>query len=126
MIRKYHNHKLQTNPWLHEEAPHNNHEIPGRQTKQNNQLSLPYQDDCKTRMDTINAQQNIENFDLKLLMSHRKPIISFFHFSYILLGSGCIEFDEFLKLMNEKMANSDPEQDMRDAFKVGSCNVYSQ
>ena len=24
--RKYHNHKLQTNPWHHEEEPHNNHE----------------------------------------------------------------------------------------------------
>ena len=24
---------------------------PGRQTKQSNQLSLPHQDDCKTRMD---------------------------------------------------------------------------
>ena len=41
MIRKYHNHKLQTNPWYHEEEPHNNHETPGRQTKQSNQLSLP-------------------------------------------------------------------------------------
>ena len=26
-------------------------ETPGRQTKQSNQLSLPHQDDCKTRMD---------------------------------------------------------------------------
>ena len=43
MISKYHNHKLQTNPWHHEEEPHNNHETPGRQTKQNNQLSLPHQ-----------------------------------------------------------------------------------
>ena len=34
MIRKYHNHKLQTNPWHHEVEPHNNHETPGRQTKQ--------------------------------------------------------------------------------------------
>ena len=33
MIRKYHNHKLQTYPWHHEEEPHNNHETPGRQTK---------------------------------------------------------------------------------------------
>ena len=57
MIRKYHNHKLQTNPWHREEEPHNNHETPGRQTKQSNQLSLPHQDDCKTRM---NVQQNIE------------------------------------------------------------------
>ena len=28
-----------------------NHEAPGRQTEQSNQLSLPHQDDCKTRMD---------------------------------------------------------------------------
>ena len=33
-----------------EEEPHNNHETLGRQTKQSNQLSLPYQDDYKTRM----------------------------------------------------------------------------
>ena len=51
MIRKYHNHKLQTNPWHREEEPHNNHDTPGRQTKQSNQLSLPHQDDCKTRSD---------------------------------------------------------------------------
>ena len=51
MIRKYHNHKLQTNPWHREEEPHNNQETPGRQTKQSNQLSLPHQDDCKTRRD---------------------------------------------------------------------------
>ena len=52
MIRKYKTHKLQTTPWYREEEPHNNHETPGRQTKQINQLSLPHRDDCKTRMDT--------------------------------------------------------------------------
>ena len=52
MIRKYHNNKLQTNPLHREEEPHNNHETPGRQTKQSNQLSLPHQDDCLTEMDT--------------------------------------------------------------------------
>ena len=57
MIRKYHNHKLQTNPLYREEEPHNNHETPGRQTKQSNQLSLSQLDDCKTQN---NAQQNIE------------------------------------------------------------------
>ena len=31
MIRKYHNHKLQANPWYREEEPHNNHETSGRQ-----------------------------------------------------------------------------------------------
>ena len=40
MIEKYHNHKLQTNPWHRKEEPHNNHETPGRQNKQSNQLSL--------------------------------------------------------------------------------------
>ena len=34
MNRKYHNHKLQTNPWHCEEGSHNNHETLGRQTKQ--------------------------------------------------------------------------------------------
>ena len=57
MIRKYHNHKPQTNPWHHEEESHNHRETPGRQTKQNNQLSLLHQDYCKSRM---NVQQNIE------------------------------------------------------------------
>ena len=51
MIRKYHNHKLLTNPSHHEEELHNNHETLERQTKQSSQLSLPHQDDCNPRMD---------------------------------------------------------------------------
>ena len=51
MIRKYHNHKLLTNPWHREEEQHNNQESLERQTKQSNQLSFPHQDDCKTRRD---------------------------------------------------------------------------
>ena len=43
MISKYHNHKPQTNPRHREKEPHNNHQISGRQNKQNNQLSLPHQ-----------------------------------------------------------------------------------
>ena len=46
MIRKYHNSKLQTNAWHRDEEPHKNHETPGRQTKQSNQLYLPHRDDC--------------------------------------------------------------------------------
>ena len=49
MIRKYQNYKLQTNPWHRKEEPHNNNETQVIQTKQSNQLSLPHQDDCKTR-----------------------------------------------------------------------------
>ena len=57
MIRKYHNHKPQTIPWHREEEPLNHHDTPGRQIKQSNQLSLPHQDDCNTRMD---IPQNIK------------------------------------------------------------------
>ena len=39
MIKKYHNHKLHTNPWHREEEPHYNHETRGRQTKQSNHKS---------------------------------------------------------------------------------------
>ena len=60
MIREYHIQKRQTNPWHREEEPHNTHETPGRKTKQSNQLSLPHQDEFKTRMDISNVQQNIE------------------------------------------------------------------
>ena len=60
MIKKYHNHKLQTNPWHREEEPHNHGKTPGRQIKQSNQLCLPHQDDCKTRMGISNVQQNID------------------------------------------------------------------
>ena len=41
----------QTIPWHREEDLHNHHETPVRQIKQSNQLSLPHQDDCNTRMD---------------------------------------------------------------------------
>ena len=61
MIRKYHNHKLQTTHGTVRKNHTNKHETPGRQTKQSYQLSLPHQDDCKTRMDTKSIlQQNIE------------------------------------------------------------------
>ena len=39
------------NPWHRKEEPLNHRETPGRQIKQSNQLSLPHQDDCNTRMD---------------------------------------------------------------------------
>ena len=51
MIRKYYNHKPQKTLWHREEELLNHHETQGRQIKQNNQLSLPHQDDCNTRMD---------------------------------------------------------------------------
>ena len=62
MFRKYYNDKLQTNPCQCKEEPRNNHETPARQTKQSNQLSLPYQEDCKLHVEWTqsNAQQNIE------------------------------------------------------------------
>ena len=56
MVRKHHNHKLQTNPLHREEEPYNNHETPGRQTEQSNQLSFPHQ----LEWTQSNTQQNIE------------------------------------------------------------------
>ena len=60
MIRKCPNHKLRRNRWHREEEPHNNHETPGRQTKQMNQPSLSHQDYRKLEWTQSNAQQNIE------------------------------------------------------------------
>ena len=60
MIRKYHNHKLQTTPRHREEEPLNHHETPGRQIKQSNQLSLPHQDDAILEWTSSNEQQYIE------------------------------------------------------------------
>ena len=66
MIREYHNHKLQKNPWYREEEPHNNHETPERQTKQSNQLSLfPIEMIAKLEWTQSNAQQNIEQLQIK-------------------------------------------------------------
>ena len=58
MIRKYQIHKPQTTSWHREEEPLNHHETPGRQIKQSNQLSLPHQDDCNTRMDIKYNRRN--------------------------------------------------------------------
>ena len=61
MIRKNHNHELQTTPWYREEEPPNHHETPGRQTKQSNQLSLFLIKMTATPERTqSNVQQNIE------------------------------------------------------------------
>ena len=64
MIRKYHSHKPQTIPWHREEELLNYHDTPGRQIKQSNQLSLPHQDDCNTRMD---IQQNIKQLQTPIM-----------------------------------------------------------
>ena len=73
MIRKYHNHKPKTNPWHREEEPHNHHQTPGRQTKQSKQLSLPHQDDCKTRIDIRPGLKAPEQSDTKIDSS---PLVS--------------------------------------------------
>ena len=51
MIRKYHNHKPQTKTRAPRERATQHHQTPRRQTKLSNQLSLPHQDDYKTKMD---------------------------------------------------------------------------
>ena len=71
MIRKYHNHKLQTTPWHREEEPLNHHETPGRQIKQSNQLSLPHQDDCNLVSSKYLLFQIKFGFHLTLRVGHR-------------------------------------------------------
>ena len=57
MIRKYHNHKLQTNPWHREEEPHNNHETP--EDKQNKAASSLFSIEMVAKLEWTqsNAQQ---------------------------------------------------------------------
>ena len=52
MIRKYHNHILQTSLRHCDEEPQNTNKTSGRQLMQSSQPSLPRRDDCKTRKDT--------------------------------------------------------------------------
>ena len=54
MIRKYHKYTLQTNPRHREEELQSiySNKTSVRQLKQSNHLSLPFQDDNKTRKDT--------------------------------------------------------------------------
>ena len=58
-IRKYHNQKLQTNPWHREEEPQDKHETPGRQSKATSSL-FPIEMIAKLEWTQSNAQQNIE------------------------------------------------------------------
>ena len=72
MIRKYHNHKLQTNPWHREEGPRNNHEIPGRPPKQSNAINslYPIEMIAKLEQTQSNAQQNIRTIRRAITESH--------------------------------------------------------
>ena len=58
MIRKYHNHKLQTNQWHREDAPHNNH------TRKTNKAvtssHFPIKMIAKLEWTQYHAHQNIE------------------------------------------------------------------
>ena len=60
MIRKYHNHKLQTNPWHREEEQHNNHETHKDNLTKATGSSLPIKMIAKPEWTQSNAQQNTE------------------------------------------------------------------
>ena len=82
MIRKYHYHVLHTNPRHHEEEPHNtnSHKTSRNQLKQSNQLSLPCQDDCKTREDTkecISKQRPNKELSPTLALFGRQPVLKY-------------------------------------------------
>ena len=78
MIRKNHNHTLQTNPRHHEKEPENtnSHKTLGRQLKQ---LSRPDLDDCKTRKDAkkcitkqITTQDHSNSFEVHKTMNQQQ------------------------------------------------------
>ena len=75
MIEKYHNHKPQTTPWHREEEPLNRHETPGRQIKQSNQLSLPPQDDCNTRIDISKNLKRSHSYVQLIMEQTQSPIM---------------------------------------------------
>ena len=60
MIRKYHNHKLHTNPWHREEEPHNNHETPGSKQSKAITFLFPIEMIAKLEWTQSSTQQNIE------------------------------------------------------------------
>ena len=57
MIKKYHNHKLQTNPWHCKEELQNNHKALGRQTKESNSSFFPIEKIAKLELISSNAQK---------------------------------------------------------------------
>ena len=75
MIRKSQTEDKPTGP---RGEPHNHHETPGRQTKQSNHFSLPYQEDCKTRMHIKQSDTKIDSFPLvsnSLIQTDFRPTI---------------------------------------------------
>ena len=58
MIKKYQNHKLQTNLWHHEEEPHNNHETPGRQKRKATNSLFSIEMIAKLEWSQSNKQQS--------------------------------------------------------------------
>ena len=69
MVRKYHNHKLQTKPWHREEEPHNNHETPDRQQSKATSSLFPIKMIAKLERTQRNAQRNIDQ-----LQNHTKGV----------------------------------------------------
>ena len=60
MIRKYHNHKLHTNPWHSEEEQHNNHETHEDKLTKATSSSLSMKMIAKPKWTQSNAEQNTE------------------------------------------------------------------
>ena len=59
-MRKYHNHKLQANPWHREEEQHNNHETHEEKLTKASSPFLPNKMIAKPEWTQSNAQQNTE------------------------------------------------------------------
>ena len=64
MIRIYHNHKPQTNPWHREEEPHKHHKTPARQTKQTTSSLFSIKMIAKLEWKLNNVQKTKNNYRL--------------------------------------------------------------
>ena len=125
MVRKYHNHKPHTTPWHHQEEPLNHHKTPGRQIKQSNQLSLPHQHNCNTRMDIklrttkhrkitdyhngSNTKQKVNNNRTTALEQQPKPLgglNAFYWYQIFALDSVVVEVQEMFSLHGGRLTNA--------------------
>ena len=70
MIRKYHNHTLQTNPWRCEEEPqiNTNHKTSGRRQGKATNSIFPIKITAKQGGTQSNAQQNMEQTQTRYRM----------------------------------------------------------
>ena len=114
MIRIYHNHKLQTNPWHREEEPHSNHKTLEDKLSTASSSLFPIKKIAKLEGTQSNVQQNIEQLQTPTMgvtlstsqqqqnhrlrtdssLSHRGCLNAFYWYQFFALDSAVVEVQE--------------------------------